>query len=1245
MTPKESKGKKSKAKTALARRRAKEKLGAAMTDDEEEEEEEPELFVIPSTKTTAAVAAHSNANALSTIQELNTGDQEANAYNSDSNDKKSAKKGKKRSKKDSPGVDEEALAATNQQIMSSLQGREASPVTALPLPDSYTSGHERKKFLDKISSLHESVEQHTKSMNQLHAYAAKLKQENDYFQAEQKQLFLENSTSKHVISNLVADRNAAVSELEKVVGLYQTQSRREQESLRSDIHKLIGAKDQLAYENNTLELNNTLGRTAVATSSDHFQQSTEQSAIQPPFTQPVNTQRDNINVSGANNPTKINLNQTAPAALQPSLVSGRALLGGVEEGDSDMEDDQSGRASTTPTSQPSLSATMPVATSISIAKLSNHSPLKVASQTLHASQASDVPNADQPSSDASKNIPPTATTAPTLLKEVSLAAMMEDSAHLEKDTWQRLIAAYSYPKSTNSSVARVEDTRTLLGKISVLWVRLGLRMLRDARSESTEKGMRKALLGLEKCARRSVSASKSQSANTAKSNDSPLSKHSFSQTKSAKTFSVSHNHDSSSDSASTCCSGGHNEYCVAVGVVFGMALAQRILNRYPTSEDKTNLLFLLNKMNHGELPMTELSRDNLRDFIDFNFGINLKWDRFDSICQRIDVEKKGFVSTSSVLRAFQQMTPLVDKALSISQGVFVDLLALTISVQGFTERKQEITSTFLTLIGDNTAASPSFAKFMGKEKESFSASKFALMSGSTAGHSATRPSGAGVTDVKILEEQLFVSDVLFELSRDIVCDMDMSCNIDWKAVNNTKKQVTLEHHPLSVSANLQYRSPVTFLLGHHQEACGAVAKSLQIFEGSEREILHSLCTLFVSFLIFRRACLKHMLGEMKSSQSNSPSTSPSRTIVSAELLDKNTIKGLISEIETSLHSLLQSDDKDQKQDVAGTILTNSDALSIAQHEAAMCELLGIPVPCSCASKAQNTDTAGDVKRNKSASQTCGLVHNQCLVEAAVYRTRSFIVAANEILGQERHVKPLASSQVLRDIQQELHESLWGGGGTSGLQDDVGGSGVKSGNKLFKLKALRNSSGGTAGHSGGQYADNSETAEYRLESPIQVVEEVNTLMHKQRVEQTSRYLELLNSKATRKKKIIQSLVSLWTSTKVAVGHRNNVKSVTMSVESVENMRLYAMPIADILSQTRQVQNVLLGDMQKESSTKNSQLAERIALLRKGLQSGSIVDDDGAITTALREIGALEGSLLRANSDAMKLAAKIIDQLEK
>jgi hypothetical protein len=37
--------------------------------------------------------------------------------------------------------------------------------------------------------------------------------------------------------------------------------------------------------------------------------------------------------------------------------------------------------------------------------------------------------------------------------------------------------------------------------------------------------------------------------------------------------------------------------------------------------------FLLNKINHGDLPMSEISRDNLRDFLDTHIGFDFKWDK------------------------------------------------------------------------------------------------------------------------------------------------------------------------------------------------------------------------------------------------------------------------------------------------------------------------------------------------------------------------------------------------------------------------------------------------------------------------------------------------------------------------------------------------------------------------------------------------------------------------------------------
>lgn len=50
-----------------------------------------------------------------------------------------------------------------------------------------------------------------------------------------------------------------------------------------------------------------------------------------------------------------------------------------------------------------------------------------------------------------------------------------------------------------------------------------------------------------------------------------------------------------------------------------------------------------------------------------------------------------------------------------------------------------------------------------------------------------------------------------------------------------------------------------------------------------------------------------------------------------------------------------------------------------------------------------------------------------------------------------------------------------------------------------------------------------------------------------------------------------------------------------------------------------------------------------MLRQGIASQSIPDDDHALAATLREIGALENGLLQANTDAMRLAARIIKQL--
>jgi hypothetical protein len=58
-----------------------------------------------------------------------------------------------------------------------------------------------------------------------------------------------------------------------------------------------------------------------------------------------------------------------------------------------------------------------------------------------------------------------------------------------------------------------------------------------------------------------------------------------------------------------------------------------------------------------------------------------------------------------------------------------------------------------------------------------------------------------------------------------------------------------------------------------------------------------------------------------------------------------------------------------------------------------------------------------------------------------------------------------------------------------------------------------------------------------------------------------------------------------------------------------------------------------------------LAARVALFVKGIQNGSISDDDNILAASLQEIVTLEKCLLQANSDAMRIAARIISHLDK
>lgn len=241
-----------------------------------------------------------------------------------------------------------------------------------------------------------------------------------------------------------------------------------------------------------------------------------------------------------------------------------------------------------------------------------------------------------------------------------------------------------------------------------------------------------------------------------------------------------------------------------------------------------------------------------------------------------------------------------------------------------------------------------------------------------------------------------------------------------------------------------------------------------------------------------------------------------------------------------------------------------------------------------------------------------LVTAQMEVEVALWHCNHHFHVEEQVTKRNRAPgAALAESQTLKDIQRELHSELW---------DHAPASSI-SGGEIIGGRGRTRDSG---------------------EVPIfHVVDDVNNIMHNQRVDQANQYLELLNVKAARKKKALKSLFNLWQAAKISIAEGNKMKAFS---DDVESKRLLAMPMEEIIQQAYAIQATLTNDMQKDVGTKTKQLEDRINLLREGLLRSTIPDHDGALVSTLTEISALEESLLQANSDAMRLASRIVNQVE-
>eukprot|EP01032_Pedospumella_encystans_P014811 gene14811-16983_t len=1133
--------------------------------------------------------------------------------------------------------------------------------------EGYKKSKERKKFVNKIANLRKIVAEHAQTMQDLRDQAHILKRENLMIKEQQKLLLQEGGASQELIATLVQDRNAALAELEKVVSLYDEHTSRERDEVVRDLRALARDTFQAKSETDDMWRNRSqqisqLGDLTVKGGHSPVRRSNESRPETTHRQSKERHRRNNRNNSDSSGSdldddprsslpvAKSANNKTAPTALHPTASNPSVTAPPVTIVSAPVSAPATPLvprvAVLVPPPASSTIAETPSSATFSIQNKASH-PLTVA-RTLLASTTT-------PSHTGAPATPPSATAAPP----TDLMRMVDQTADSTVALWQGILRTYKVPR--NPRAEHFSDNKLLLRCISVPWQRLGHQMLQDAHSSKIDKDVRKALKGLEKCAKKAVlgatRAAKRSLESTQESNNtivpsspfktqSPTKKKSTHSELGSTAFPVDSEFTATAGVGQSGAGGAAEEvncHHRAAGVVFGLALVLRIMNRYSAEgADKTQLLYLLNKVNHGELPIAEISRDNMRDFLDSHIGIDLKWDKYDSVCHKLDPDRNGFISTPSVILAFSQLTPLSDRSFvshlpsgnsnasanagSTFNAEFGELLLLSVTTNTMAKPKQLISEAFMSLILHNSKSSASFAKFIQKEQERVSLEDKGYVPDTLS------PRSAKISpDARVAEQQLFAADILYELSKEFVYKAEQMPDLESIKLSKSSKQDL----QASQKKFLAQKKHISFLVQQHHETCSAVARGVQVYEGGSRKALvEHLSTFMLTFLSFRRRVVVNMIEQAHASRNNNTATSLGDSITglnstsslhhhASSKLSVEQLQQVLLSIETNIATLTglyspQEEEtfsplKPKSKGPAGIKLA-PDPLSLKDYDLIITELLGIPLPKY-------------VSHTEGGCCT-GMAQMQAQVETVMF-------TINEHFGLEERLmvvapeppKPLASSLALKDLQQTLFKELWAGETPSQEPDfEAQGEGDETHDPTH---ARRHSP--------------SKSLRTVIEGPpIHVVEEINQLMHTQRVAQANQYLEILNEKAAKRKRMIRGLMNLWQAAKYSVSDNNKIGKFDSAAE-IEQKRLLMMPATDILAQTKAIQTQLVSDMQEKSTTKMSQLSQRINLLRQGIVSQSIPDEDNAVTAQLQEITALENALLQANADAMRLAGRIVQQL--
>eukprot|EP01041_Mallomonas_annulata_P002211 gene2211-4299_t len=420
-----------------------------------------------------------------------------------------------------------------------------------------------------------------------------------------------------------------------------------------------------------------------------------------------------------------------------------------------------------------------------------------------------------------------------------------------------------------------------------------------------------------------------------------------------------------------------NRFEIAVVAVCFLVFMNKILDRC-RGADASYKLLVFDRIKEGSFPVGELSRKDLKYLFTKLLGVEFSsWNIFDTICQRFNPGKHGFVHWANIVSAFQNLCPVIDittslmmksqskhispfqlhkehlHVLEVSQESF--LMVITLTTAGLCGYKEGHLSKILEKILLNNADQiDSFRKFLSKRTNKNNNNNTnnddSFINEEEDYNDLLEEDKDIRKDTAYLRDSEFIADLLH-------CILERALHVliahyapDTDDPNEKRMAHGLENF-LSQIKSLSLLHIITNIRMY----CQLTSKALQIYNISASKklslstttnenmpILSSFSMFLVTFLSFRRQSLRSLLaGSHRITDNHNHSHSHSHSNQAYDLdysmLSGEELSSALIEIEDVIISWLG-----HKQ--SNSFLNKADSIALDDCEASMAEMLGLSVP-------------------------------------------------------------------------------------------------------------------------------------------------------------------------------------------------------------------------------------------------------------------------------------------------------------